>query len=742
MSGLFIRILNMSISASFVALIVMLIRISLKRIPKIYSYALWAVVFFRLICSFTIQLPVSAIPVQPETIPHDIIYAENPSIQSGVTTIDQPINHAIESSLPKFTPVRSMNPIQVVLEIGAYLWVIGILGLILYAIIGYLRLKRRLSTAIIIHDNIYETDCIQTPFVLGFLRTKIYVPTGLSESEMEYVIAHEQTHIRRFDYLIKPVAFLITVIHWFNPIVWVSYTLLIRDMELSADESVVKHCDIDIRSQYASSLLSLSIKKHGLFNPLAFGETGVKERVKNVLNYKKPAFWVSVIAIIVVVAVSIALTVSRQSGEKPSNSPHQGNISSSASTQTTEMVYTTNYNKVKITPDSKNITFTPNDAFETTDSRIVAYIDSMIREEMPPSPGDNLEDNNIERYQIEFSNEIGGYSCGLYYDTLYDKVYIVNDGGCVEAGVDFARYIRSFCENKELTFNMDKTDVALFQKYGWTLDYQISEVKSKLGNINTLFDFSPNEYYWSYNNELSKDIGLDMSQYANNTDIDVNTYRIHERMPEEIYMTRFYPAQDCRAIVVKNKGKIIGAFISAGRHNTFIACSLTGKSFETVTGQTYNEWLADNVKVSTEEKSLSTLEPQEIIKEYFTALSHKDEKRAQYCISREMQLGGMTSNIRNEELFNQGIYLPLMDLLIVDVQTGAKSNFDNLKSVELLKIEPIEDLSDDKNRKSFRVYMNIQHKKELSMSDGEQFWDCSMVYESLQTGWKIEGFGH
>jgi len=151
-------------------------------------------------------------------------------------------------------------------------------------------------TAIRVHDNIYETDLIKTPFVLGFLHTKIYIPTGLGEKEMEYVIEHEQTHIKRLEYLIKPVAFLVAFAHWFNPIVWVSYALMARDMELSADESVMKRYDFDIRGSYSNSLLALSAKKSGLLSPLAFGETGVKERVKNVLHYKKPAFWVSVVA--------------------------------------------------------------------------------------------------------------------------------------------------------------------------------------------------------------------------------------------------------------------------------------------------------------------------------------------------------------------------------------------------------------------------------------------------------------
>lgn len=229
MSGLLIGILNMSLSASYAALIVMLIRLILKKTPKNYSYALWAVVFFRFVCPFAIQSPVSAVPMQPQTIPRDIIYSESPSLQSGMPSVDHAVNTAIESSLPAVNPINSVNPVQTALGIGSYLWLAGVLALLLYGIISYLYLKKLIMTAIRVHDNIYETDLIKTPFVLGFVHANIYIPTGLGTKELEYVAAHERTHIRRLDYLIKPFAFLIACLHWFNPVVWVSYALMARD---------------------------------------------------------------------------------------------------------------------------------------------------------------------------------------------------------------------------------------------------------------------------------------------------------------------------------------------------------------------------------------------------------------------------------------------------------------------------------------------------------------------------------
>ncbi|MEG6520557.1 M56 family metallopeptidase [Desulfotomaculum sp. 1211_IL3151] len=734
MSGLLIGILNMSLSASFIALIVILIRPALRKAPKIYSYALWAVVFFRLVCPFSIQLPMSAVPVQPQTIPHDIIFSQNPSIQSGVPAVDHAVNTAIEKSLPPVSPINSANPVQIALEIGSYLWLAGIFALLLYGLISYLRLKKRVMTAILVSNNVYETDLIKTPFVLGFLHPRIYIPTGLGEKELEYVIAHERTHIRRLDYLIKPLAFLITCAHWFNPIVWVSYALMARDMELSADERVMKRYDSDIRGDYSHSLLALSAKKSGLPSPLAFGETGVKARVKNVLHYKKPTFWIRAAATVAVVAISIFLLASRPMEptlENPSNQGTRPNSLPESASGLSETAYATDYDRVKITFHSENKGFKTADEFETTDTKIVAYIDTTLRTSRTSAQEDDLENNHTNQYTIKLSNEIGGYSCGLYYDTLYDKAYIVKDGGLYETGTDFARYIDSFLENANITVHIDDPDAAaLFHAYGWTLDYQLGGINYGLNKIKVLSEFDPGTYYFAYNNELSKDIGLDMNRYAT-ANIDVEIYRIHEPMPQE-----FHPIENCRGIVVKNGGKIIGAFISAGRHSTFNACSLKGNSFEKVTGQTLYEWLADRIERDSVEKRLSKLQPEQVIEKYFAALDRKDTKTAQYCISKKTLLENLTINIPNDALFNERIGLPLTDANI-----GTKSSFDNPKFAKILKTERIKE-EPDKKTKVFRVTVDLRYNEAWDGINGEQYWDCGMVYESPQTGWKIEWFGH
>lgn len=396
-----------------------------------------------------------------------------------------------------------------------------------------------------------------------------------------------------------------------------------------------------------------------------------------------------------------------------------------------EAVYTTEYDKVKIEFLSEHAGFKPGNEIEVTDSKIVAYIDSTIRTSLTPAENSDIENNHTNQYKIELLNDIGGYSCGLYYDTLYDKAYLVKDGGLDEVGIDFARYVDSLMEHTGITAHIEDAGVLdLFQSYGWTLDYQITKLKSNLDGLSALPSFNPKQYYFAYNNELSKDIGLDMGEYTNNTNINVEIYRIHESMPQE-----FYPIQDGRGVVVKKDDKIIGAFISAGRHSTFNACSLKGNSFEKVTGQTLYKWFGKMIDANSTEKKLSELEPEQVIEEYFTALDNKDTKAATHCISKKSLLGSLTSNMSDDQLFNEGINLPLTNTGI-----GAKSSFDNLKSAKLLQVKQIG--VSDKNTQIFGVTVDLQYREEGSTNSGEQFWDCHMVYESPQTGWKIEAFGH
>ncbi len=318
MSELFLSILNMSLKASYVILFVILVRLILKKAPKVISYALWGVAAFRLLIPFSFESMFSLMPRNTNAvpIPNDIIYQQSPQINSGIEVVDS----FVSKSLPTPTIGASVNPLQIYVEIGAYIWILGIIALLVYSLVSILILKRQLKSAKLIEKNTFEAKNLKTPFVLGLIRPKIYLPMGLNVEERGYILLHEQTHIHRKDHIVKVLAFLTLSVHWFNPLVWIAFMLMSADMELSCDERVLKEMNEDIKKPYANSLLSLATRRYILNgSPLAFGEGNVKGRIKNVLNYRKPGFWVIVFSIVLVTAVGIGLMANPKAaiGGKP-----------------------------------------------------------------------------------------------------------------------------------------------------------------------------------------------------------------------------------------------------------------------------------------------------------------------------------------------------------------------------------------------------------------------------------------
>lgn len=308
----FISILNMSITASYVAIAVIIARLLLRKTPKVFSYALWSVVLFRLICPFSFSSAFSLLgfihsaqtSTSPQYIPQDIGMMAARTVDTGVDSV----NTAFNASLPAATPFASVNPMQVLITLGTLIWFIGVAVLLIYAVISYLRLKKQISMATLVSDNVYETDLIQNPFVCGFVRPKIYLPLSLTGREREYILCHEQTHIKRLDYLAKPVAFLALVLHWFNPLMWLCFSLMTKDMEMSCDELVIQRTIGEEVVSYSGSLLALAThKKMPSPSPLAFGESNVKARINNILYYQKPAFWVIIASVIAVIILTVVL---------------------------------------------------------------------------------------------------------------------------------------------------------------------------------------------------------------------------------------------------------------------------------------------------------------------------------------------------------------------------------------------------------------------------------------------------
>ena len=304
MSELFLEIVNRSMAASWIVIAVLILRFCLKKAPKWVTVLLWGIVAVRLIFPFSIESALSLIP-SAETVSPSIMMETAPSVQTGVPALNQVINPVIDHSLSP-APGASANPLQIWISVMAAVWLAGAAALLLYSAISYWRLRRRVREAVILRDNIYQSENAGSPFVLGIIQPKIYLPYSVDSGALAYVIAHEQAHIRRGDHWWKPLAFLLLTVHWFNPLLWLSYILLCRDIELACDEKVIREMGSEQRADYTQALVSCSVSRRSIAAcPLAFGEVGVKTRVKSVMNYKKPAFWIILASALICAAAAV-----------------------------------------------------------------------------------------------------------------------------------------------------------------------------------------------------------------------------------------------------------------------------------------------------------------------------------------------------------------------------------------------------------------------------------------------------
>ena len=308
----FSAVLNMSITASIAILVILLARIMLKRAPKIFSYALWAVVLFRLLCPVSLPSQFSLMGLFPtptteagriEYVSLNKLNTERPAI-----TIDAPAS-ALNQTTDNRAEVIASGSMDFLVSIVSIVWICSVVAMLLFHLLQLIQLRRKLTGAIPLKDNIYLADYIPTPFVMGLIHPKIYLPSAMFEAEQSYIIQHEKHHIRRCDHIIKLLAFMAMCIHWFNPLVWLAFALSSRDMEMSCDEAVMKQMGRDVRADYSSSLLQFSTGKRVLIGtPLAFGEGDTKERIENIMKYKKPTIMIVVLAVIICVSLTACLS--------------------------------------------------------------------------------------------------------------------------------------------------------------------------------------------------------------------------------------------------------------------------------------------------------------------------------------------------------------------------------------------------------------------------------------------------
>ena len=305
MAAVFLKLLNLSISASWLVLAVLVLRLVSKRSPKWMNVLLWGIVALRLVLPFSVESALSLIPSAETVSPAVVQFDPAPTITSGVEFIDNAVNPSLSESFAA-APLASVNPLYVWTYLAGWVWLIGLGVMLLYALVSYLRLRRRVSVSLCVRENIYLCDAISSPFILGVVKPRIYLPSGLDEVQQQNVLSHERAHLTRRDHWWKPLGFALLAVYWFNPVLWLAYTLLCRDIELACDERVIRTMDESAVKTYSTVLLACSMPRKAVITcPLAFGEVGVKERVRNALHYKKPAFWVVAASVAVCVVVAV-----------------------------------------------------------------------------------------------------------------------------------------------------------------------------------------------------------------------------------------------------------------------------------------------------------------------------------------------------------------------------------------------------------------------------------------------------
>ena len=309
------RLLNMSLTASVVILFVLVARLILKRTPKVFSYALWVIVLLRLLVPVTVSSPVSIMPASQtatsetvNTVLPDFVFETPWDAQENKLSIQQA---AGEGNPVTVTVYTSLEPVQYL----GLTWIAGMAVMMLYSFFSYCKIRKSIRIALPLRDNIYIADDIKSPFVIGLLKPKIYLPATLTEEEQSYIVLHEQHHIRRGDHIFKALAFIALCLHWFNPLVWVAFILAGKDMEMSCDEAVIRKVGSHVRADYSASLLTLATGRRIIAGtPLAFGEGDTKGRIYNLAKWKKPARWIVILSVVLCLILAVCLLTNPAKG--------------------------------------------------------------------------------------------------------------------------------------------------------------------------------------------------------------------------------------------------------------------------------------------------------------------------------------------------------------------------------------------------------------------------------------------
>ena len=316
MVNIFTEIINMSITASYIVPLIILLRLLFKKAPKWIMVLLWSFVAIRLLCPFSVESIFSLIP-QRDIAPTIVYQNETIGTVYEYPAISQAINGSLTANVGD-----SVEPMQIIMFAASIIWIIGMAAMLIYSVISFAVIKKRVGEAVLLKDNIWLCDRVATPFILGIIKPRIYIPSSVDKRDFRYVIAHEKAHLKRLDHLWKPIGFLLLCVYWFNPLMWVSYILLCRDIELACDEKVISELGNEVKKPYSEALVNCSVSKNRVSAcPLAFGENGIKSRIKSVLSYKRAGIIITAVSLSVVLIVALCfLTNPEMNGEVYNNS--------------------------------------------------------------------------------------------------------------------------------------------------------------------------------------------------------------------------------------------------------------------------------------------------------------------------------------------------------------------------------------------------------------------------------------
>lgn len=347
---------NLTLTASIIIVAVLLVRLLLRKAPRVYSYALWAVVAFRLICPISFSSDFSLLnaldaPVTEsgsvEYVPVDIVHTVHPSVDLLIPEVNETINE----QLPQGMEQTVTDPLEFPAALASWIWMLGAGVMLLWALISLFNLRQKLCTAVLLEGNVFQSEHVGSPFILGLFRPKIYIPFGLDEITLKYVLAHERYHLKRLDHIVKVFSFILLAVHWFNPLCWLAFHLMSKDMEMSCDEKVLSQ-DKNIKTEYSTILLSFaSNRRFPSPSPLAFGETGAKSRIKNALKWKQPKVWVTVLAAVFCIAI---ITVCA------ANPTPKDSAGSDTPYEWTSTVDASDIKNIRIQPENTDVTYSLN----------------------------------------------------------------------------------------------------------------------------------------------------------------------------------------------------------------------------------------------------------------------------------------------------------------------------------------------------------------------------------------------